>query len=99
MTRTVTPAAMQASRSPSTVSSRTLAWGMGAPPAIQGLVSHELPDDRSRRGLHRHPAASRDGDPGSAWLHVSAGLGTSTYAQVRLACRPEATLLSLTARG
>ena len=51
------------------------------------------------RGLHRHPAASRDGDPGSAWLHVSAGLGTSPYAQVRLACRPEATLLTLTARG
>lgn len=50
------------------------------------------------RGLHRHPAASRDGDPGSAWLHVSAGLGTSPYAQVRLACRPEATLLTLTAR-
>ncbi len=48
------------------------------------------------RGLHRHPAASRPGDPGSSWLHVSAGLGTSPYAQIRLCCRPEATLLTLT---
>jgi predicted MPP superfamily phosphohydrolase len=29
------------------------------------------------------------------WLHVSAGLGTSPYAPVRFACRPEATLLTL----
>ena len=50
------------------------------------------------KGLHRHPADSRSGDPGSAWLHVSAGLGTSPYAQIRVACRPEATLLTLTAR-
>ena len=27
------------------------------------------------KGLHRHPADSRPGDPGSSWLHVSAGLG------------------------
>jgi predicted MPP superfamily phosphohydrolase len=46
-------------------------------------------------GLHRHPAGSRPGDPGSSWLHVSAGLGTSPYAQIRVACRPEATLLTL----
>jgi predicted MPP superfamily phosphohydrolase len=49
-------------------------------------------------GLHRHPAASRDGDPGSAWLHVSAGIGTSPYARIRVACRPEATLLTLVPR-
>ena len=48
------------------------------------------------KGLHRHPADSRPGDPGSSWLHVSAGLGTSPYAPVRFACRPEATLLTLT---
>jgi predicted MPP superfamily phosphohydrolase len=43
--------------------------------------------ERSRaRGLSPH---------GSAWLHVSAGLGTSPYAPVRLFCRPEATLLTL----
>ena len=48
------------------------------------------------KGLHRHPADSRPGDPGSAWMHVSAGLGTSPYAPFRVACRPEATLLTLT---
>ncbi|HVE62899.1 MAG TPA: metallophosphoesterase [Mycobacteriales bacterium] len=43
--------------------------------------------DRPRaRGLSRY-----DG----AWLHVSPGLGTSPYAPVRFACRPEATLLRL----
>lgn len=31
----------------------------------------------------------------AAYLHVSAGLGTSPYAPVRFACRPEATLLTL----
>ncbi|MFN8195448.1 MAG: metallophosphoesterase [Nocardioidaceae bacterium] len=49
------------------------------------------------KGLHRHPADSAPGDPGSAWLHVSAGLGTSPYSPIRVACRPEATLLTLTA--
>jgi len=50
------------------------------------------------KGLHRHPADSETGDPGSSWLHVSAGLGTSPYAPVRFCCRPEATLLTLTSR-
>jgi predicted MPP superfamily phosphohydrolase len=35
---------------------------------------------------------------GAAWLEVSAGLGTSPYAPVRFACRPEATLLTMTAK-
>ena len=48
------------------------------------------------KGLHRHPADSSPGDPGSAWLHVSAGLGTNPYVRLRVACRPEATLLTLT---
>lgn len=47
------------------------------------------------KGLHRHPPTSLPGDPGANWLHVSAGLGTSPYAQVRFCCRPEATLLTL----
>jgi predicted MPP superfamily phosphohydrolase len=47
------------------------------------------------RGLHRHPADSAPGDEGSAWLHVSAGLGTNPYVRFRVACRPEATLLTL----
>ncbi len=51
------------------------------------------------KGLHRHPADSRPDDPGSSWLHVSAGLGTSPYFPIRTACRPEATLLTLVARG
>ena len=28
------------------------------------------------------------------WLNVSAGVGTSPFAPIRFACRPEATLLS-----
>ena len=56
-------------------------------------------DTARAKGLHRHPAASRDGDPGSSWLHVSAGLGTSPYARIRVACRPEATLLTLVPRA
>ncbi|SDS71825.1 Predicted phosphohydrolase, MPP superfamily [Nocardioides scoriae] len=55
--------------------------------------------DRARaKGLHRHPADSSPGDPGSSWLHVSAGAGTSPYAPVRLCCRPEATLVTLLPR-
>jgi predicted MPP superfamily phosphohydrolase len=50
------------------------------------------------KGLHRHPAASHPGEPGSSWLHVSAGLGTSPFAPARFACRPEATLVTLTGR-
>ena len=38
-------------------------------------------------------------DGRTAALEVSAGLGTSIYAPVRFACRPEATLLTLTARA
>jgi predicted MPP superfamily phosphohydrolase len=48
------------------------------------------------RGLHRHPADSSPGDRGSSWLHVSAGLGTNPYVRIRVACRPEATLMTLT---
>jgi predicted MPP superfamily phosphohydrolase len=48
--------------------------------------------DRSRaRGLSRYGSSGNE-----AWLHVSAGLGTSPYAPIRFACRPEATLLTLT---
>ena len=57
--------------------------------------------DRERvSGLHRHPAGQPDpGEPDNRpWLHVSAGLGTSPWAPVRFACRPEATLLTLVPR-
>ncbi|WP_375477496.1 metallophosphoesterase [uncultured Jatrophihabitans sp.] len=33
------------------------------------------------------------------WFHICAGLGTNPFAPVRFACRPEATLLTLTPRG
>ena len=53
--------------------------------------------DRSRAsGLSQWPG--RPGAPraaGPMYLHVSAGLGTSPYTPVRIACRPEATLLTL----
>jgi len=53
--------------------------------------------DRGRvSGLSRWPNAQPGGrDAESMFLHVSAGLGTSPYTPVRLACRPEATLLPL----
>jgi predicted MPP superfamily phosphohydrolase len=57
-------------------------------PGKGALVTNcDLDTDRAK-GLHRH---------GDAWLHVSAGLGTSPYAPIRFCCRPEATLLTLIA--
>jgi predicted MPP superfamily phosphohydrolase len=50
--------------------------------------------DRARvKGLSQHTAGGH-----ISWLHVSAGLGTSPYAPIRFACRPEATLMTLTPR-
>jgi uncharacterized protein len=67
-------------------------------PFVGALTTNCDLESARAKGLHRHPADSRDGDPESAWLHVSAGVGTSPFAQVRIACRPEGTLLNLTAR-
>jgi predicted MPP superfamily phosphohydrolase len=67
-------------------------------PVVGALTTNCDLENARAKGLHRHPADSRDGDPGSTWLHVSAGVGTSPYARIRVACRPEATLLTLTAR-
>ena len=67
-------------------------------PFYGALVTNCDLDTRRARGLHRHPADSRPGDPDSSWLHVSAGAGTSPYAPVRFCCRPEATLLTLRPR-
>ena len=47
-------------------------------------------------GADRTPSSFAPDD--AAWMHVSAGLGTSPYAPVRFACRPEATLLTLEPR-
>lgn len=49
-------------------------------------------------GLERGRARGLSRWRGDAWLHVSAGLGTSPYAPVRFACPPEAALLTLVAR-
>ncbi|KRC42717.1 metallophosphoesterase [Oerskovia sp. Root22] len=57
--------------------------------------------DRGRaKGLHGWPGARPDAPGGkdSTWLNVSAGAGTSPYAPFRFACRPEATIVTLTAR-
>jgi predicted MPP superfamily phosphohydrolase len=55
--------------------------------------------DRGRvRGLSLHPQVSPAGGK-TSWLHVSGGLGTSPWAPARFACRPEATLLTLTPRA
>jgi predicted MPP superfamily phosphohydrolase len=67
-------------------------------PGKGALVTNCDLEPARAKGLHRHPADSRPGDPQSSWLHVSAGLGTSPYAPVRFACRPEASLVTLTAR-
>lgn len=44
------------------------------------------------KGLSTHRIAGHK----PSWLHVSAGIGTSPYTPVRFACRPEATMLTLT---
>jgi predicted MPP superfamily phosphohydrolase len=49
-------------------------------------------DTKRASGLHTHVTPGHD----PSWMHVSAGLGTSPFAPVRFACRPEATLLTLT---
>ncbi|MGB0100618.1 MAG: metallophosphoesterase [Nocardioides sp.] len=66
-------------------------------PGVGALTTNCDLEPARAKGLHRHPADSRPGDAGSSWLHVSAGIGTSPYARIRVACRPEATLLTLVA--
>ncbi|HEX7536852.1 MAG TPA: metallophosphoesterase [Dermatophilaceae bacterium] len=71
---------------------------------IYGTLVTNCDLDRHRaKGVSRWwPGAratpSDQAPPGAAWLEVSAGLGTSPFAPVRFACRPEATLLTLTAK-
>jgi uncharacterized protein len=67
-------------------------------PVKGALVTNCDLEPARAKGLHRHPAASRPGDAGSNWIHVSAGAGTSPFAPVRFCCRPEATLVTLTPR-
>jgi uncharacterized protein len=58
-------------------------------PGTGALVTNCGIERARASGLHHHPVGGR------AWLHVSAGLGTSPYTPVRFLCRPEATLLTL----
>lgn len=63
-------------------------------PGGRALVTNCDLDVARARGLSRHPPTAA-ADP--AYLHVSAGLGTSPTAPLRFACRPEASLLTLVA--
>ncbi len=74
--------------------------GQLALPLYGALVTNcDLPTDRAKGISRWWPGAGSApwsaAPPDAAWLHVSAGLGTSPYAPVRFACRPEATLLTL----
>jgi len=63
-----------------------------------GALTTNCGIDRARvSGLSMHPEISPAGGH-TAWLYVSAGLGTSPWAPVRFACRPEASLLTLVPR-
>ncbi|HEY7146527.1 MAG TPA: metallophosphoesterase [Streptosporangiaceae bacterium] len=66
-------------------------------PGAGALVTNCGIDRARARGLHHHPAAASPGAR-QAWLHVSAGLGTSPWAPARFSCRPEAALLTLLPR-
>ncbi len=73
-------------------------------PGYGALVTNCDLDTSRAKGLSRwwpgagHTPSSQAPDD-AAWLEVSAGLGTAPTAPVRLACRPEATLLTLVPRS
>ncbi|KHL15151.1 UNVERIFIED_CONTAM: metallophosphoesterase [Mumia flava] len=60
-------------------------------PGVGALVTNCDLDRGRARGLSTHRTAGHE----PSWMHVSAGCGTSPYAPVRFACRPEATVLEL----
>jgi len=70
-------------------------------PGYGALVTNSDLDTDRASGLHGWPGARPDapGGQGSAWLNVSAGMGTSPYTPVRFACRPEVSLLQLVPRA
>jgi predicted MPP superfamily phosphohydrolase len=57
-------------------------------PGFGAVVTNSSLPTELAGGLHR---------VGSGWLHVSPGLGTGRFAPIRFNCRPEATLLEITA--
>lgn len=78
--------------------------GQLAIPGYGALVTNcDLGTDRVKgvsrwwEGADNAPSSQAPAD--AAWLNVSAGLGSSPYAPVRFACRPEASLLTLVAKA
>lgn len=63
-------------------------------PGFGTLVTNCDIPRRQAKGISRWPSPHGP----DAWLHVSAGVGTSPYTPIRFACRPEASLLLLTPR-
>lgn len=73
-------------------------------PGFGALVTNCDLDRHRAKGVSRwwegaNGIPSREAPADAPWMHVSAGLGTSPFAPVRFACRPEATLLTLVPRG
>lgn len=66
-------------------------------PGYGALVTNCDLDRRQARGLSDYIGRDLTGSGTVTPLHVSAGCGTSPYVPFRFACRPEATLLTLTA--
>ncbi|MEE6288754.1 metallophosphoesterase [Georgenia sp. MJ173] len=66
-------------------------------PGYGALVTNCDLDTGRASGLHGWPGPRPDAPGGarSAWLNVSAGLGTSPFTPVRFACRPEVSLIEL----
>jgi uncharacterized protein len=65
-------------------------------PGFGALVTNCDLERKRAKGVSqwRPPGSTRP----PAWMHVSAGLGTSPFTPVRFACRPEASLLTLVGR-
>jgi predicted MPP superfamily phosphohydrolase len=59
----------------------------------RALVTNSDLPTKYARGLHQVPLKAK-----KLWLNVSAGLGHSIYAPVRLACRPEVRVVTLKAK-
>jgi predicted MPP superfamily phosphohydrolase len=65
-------------------------------PGFGALVTNCDLDRKRAKGISQWRPPGSTGAP--AWMHVSAGLGTSPFTPVRFACRPEASLLTLVGR-
>lgn len=67
-------------------------------PFYGALVTNCDLDTSRASGLHGWPGVRPESGGTGTYVHVSAGLGTSPYAPVRFACRPEASILTLVSR-